>query len=102
MAQAGMGRGGAFAGLVLRRVALFLPTLFGLLALTFFIGRVIPVDPVVAVLGENATPSAYAAMRAALGLDKPLIVQFGIYLLHVLHGDFGNALMTGRPVLTDI
>ena len=95
-------RHGSIAGLVLRRAALFLPTLFGLLALTFFIGRVIPVDPVVAVLGENATPQAYAAMRAALGLDRPLIVQFGIYLWHILHGDFGMALMTGRPVLTDI
>lgn len=90
------------AGLILRRVLLFLPTLLGLLALTFCIGRMIPIDPVVSILGENATPAAYHAMRVQLGLDRPLVVQFGIYLWNVLHGDFGRALLTGRPVISDI
>jgi peptide/nickel transport system permease protein len=85
-----------------RRAILFLPTLFGLLLLTFLIGRVIPVDPVVAVLGENATPDAYAAMRAQLGLDQPVLAQFGIYLSDLVRGDLGNALLTGRPVISDI
>ncbi len=88
--------------LLARRVALFLPTLFGLLHLTFLIGRVIPVDPLVAILGENATPEAYAAMRAQLGLDRPVLIQFVIYIADLLRGDLGNALLTGRPVIEDI
>ncbi|WP_413728626.1 ABC transporter permease [Sodalis sp. RH19] len=77
-------------------------TLLGLAALTFFIGRLLPIDPVVAVLGDNASQEAYQKMYRLLGLDKPLWQQFLLYLQHVARLDFGNALTTGRPVIEDI
>ena len=94
----------------LRRVALeilwFLVAVFatflGLLAITFFIGRVIPIDPVLAVVGDRATTEVYEAARQAMGLDRPLIVQFATYVGDVLRGEFGNSVSTGRPVLQDL
>jgi peptide/nickel transport system permease protein len=77
-------------------------TLIGLAALTFLIGRLLPIDPVFAVLGENATTEAYDKMYAQLGLNQPLIVQFGNYLGDIAHFDFGNALLSGRPVSEEI
>jgi peptide/nickel transport system permease protein len=77
-------------------------TLFGLVLVTFLIGRVMPIDPVVAIAGDHATPDVVAAVRAQLGLDRPLIVQFGIYLVHLLHGDLGRSVMTSHPVTQDI
>lgn len=77
-------------------------TLLGLAALTFFIGRLLPLDPVVAILGDNVTKEAYDAMYHQLGLDQPLIVQFGSYLHGILTLDLGTSLTTGKPVLQDI
>jgi hypothetical protein len=61
--------------------------------------RLLPLDPVVAVLGDNVTQEAYQAMYKQLGLDQPLYIQFGRYLWGVLHLDFGMALTTGKPVM---
>ncbi|WP_172327576.1 ABC transporter permease [Mangrovicoccus sp. HB161399] len=77
-------------------------TVLGLLFVTFFIGRVMPIDPVLAVVGERASPEVYADARAALGLDQPLPVQFWYYLREVARGDFGMSLLTARPVIDDI
>ncbi|HZF75402.1 MAG TPA: ABC transporter permease [Acetobacteraceae bacterium] len=77
-------------------------TLLGLLAVTFFIGRVVPIDPVLAVVGDQAPRDVYEAVRAELGLDRPLPVQFAIYVQNVLAGDFGVSLVTNRPVIEDI
>ncbi len=77
-------------------------TFFGLLAITFLIGRVVPIDPVLAIVGDRALPDLYARVRLELGLDEPLYVQFWIYLTHVLQGDFGTSVITSRPVLHDI
>ncbi len=77
-------------------------TFLGLLLVTFFIGRVIPIDPVLAVVGERASPEVYEAAVRQLGLDKPLIVQFAIYIKSVLQGDLGTSLLTANPVLEDI
>ncbi|MFO1143730.1 MAG: ABC transporter permease [Amaricoccus sp.] len=77
-------------------------TLLGLLAITFVIGRVIPTDPVLSILGERATQAQVEAARAALGLDRPLLVQFAIYVRDALTGDFGKSLLTGQPVLDDV
>ncbi|GAK69507.1 putative oligopeptide ABC transporter permease protein [Agrobacterium rubi TR3 = NBRC 13261] len=71
-------------------------TLFGLAALTFFIGRMLPIDPVASILGDNATQDAYEKMSAALGMDKPLWYQFGVYVKGILSLDFGDALTTGK------
>ncbi len=85
-----------------RLLASLAATLLGLLLITFLIGRVMPIDPVLAVVGERATNEVYMATRAAMGLDEPLIVQFFNYLREVLTGDFGNSLLTSRPVIDDI
>jgi peptide/nickel transport system permease protein len=77
-------------------------TMLGLLLITFLIGRVMPIDPVLAVVGERATKEVYEATRAAMGLDDPLYIQFWNYLTEVLRGDFGMSLLTSRPVIEDI
>ena len=77
-------------------------TYLGLLAVTFFIGRVIPVDPVLAIVGDRAPEHVVARVREELGLNKPLYAQFGIYLQKVAHGDFGTSVLTANPVLHDI
>jgi peptide/nickel transport system permease protein len=77
-------------------------TLLGLVAVTFFIGRIVPIDPVLAIVGDRAPPQVYARVRQELGLDLPLIQQFWIYLKRAVTGDFGNSVLTTNPVMTDI
>ena len=77
-------------------------TLVGLLFVTFIIGRVMPVDPVLAIVGERASQEIYDAAYKSLGLDKPLMVQFGIFLQQIAVGDFGVSNLTARPVSEDI
>ncbi len=77
-------------------------TLFGLILVTFLIGRVMPIDPVIAIAGDHAPPDVIAAVRAQLGLDRPLLVQFWIYLVNLVHGDLGRSVMTSHPVTQDI
>jgi peptide/nickel transport system permease protein len=77
-------------------------TFLGLLLVTFLIGRVVPIDPVLAVVGDRAPPDVYERARVALGLDLPLWRQFVIYVRNVLQGDFGTSVLTSRPVLEDI
>lgn len=79
-----------------------LVTMLGLLFVTFIIGRVMPLDPVLAVVGERATQSTYDQVYHQLGLDKPLLVQFLFYLRDIARGDFGVSLLTSHPVLQDI
>lgn len=77
-------------------------TLLGLVALTFFIGRMLPLDPVIKIVGENATQEAYDKVYRELGLDQPLLHQFLSYLSKAVTLDLGNALTSGRPVMEDI
>lgn len=77
-------------------------TFLGLLAITFFIGRVVPIDPVLAVVGDRAPRAVYEAVRIEMGLDKPLVVQFFHYVGNVLTGDLGMSVSTGRPVAEDL
>jgi peptide/nickel transport system permease protein len=77
-------------------------TFLGLTVVTFFIGRVIPIDPVLAIVGPKASNATYARVRAELGLDLPLPVQYWRYLMKVLHGDFGTSVITSQPVLHDM
>ncbi|MCZ7449697.1 ABC transporter permease [Agrobacterium rhizogenes] len=77
-------------------------TLFGLMVITFMIGRVMPVDPVIAAVGDNAPEDVIVRVRAEMGLDQPLVVQFFHYVTQVLHGDFGNSILTRNPVWIDI
>nr|WP_308918023.1 ABC transporter permease [Jannaschia sp. LMIT008] len=77
-------------------------TMLGLLFVTFFIGRVMPIDPVLAIVGERASQSTYDQVYRQLGLDQPLIVQFAYYIWDVVRGDFGVSTLNARPVLEDI
>ena len=85
-----------------RFLMVILMTYLGLLAVTFFIGRVMPIDPVLAIVGDRAPEHVYARVREELGLNKPLYQQFGIYLGKVVRGDFGTSVLTSNPVLQDI
>lgn len=76
--------------------------LLGLLLLTFMIGRVMPLDPVLAIIGPDADRATYEQVHHQLGLDRPLWVQFGRYLGDLAQGDLGRALLTGRPVTEDL
>jgi peptide/nickel transport system permease protein len=85
------------------RLALTLAVTFlGLLLVTFLIGRVVPIDPVLAVVGDRASAEVYEKARIAMGLDLPLWRQFLNYVGAVLQGDFGTSVLTSRPVLEDI
>ncbi len=77
-------------------------TFLGLTCVTFFIGRVIPIDPVLAIVGDKASKSTYEAVRLEIGLDQPIYVQYWRYLSKTLHGDFGNSVLTSHPVLDDM
>ena len=95
-------RGSGLLNTILRTVGSIIVTMVGLLAITFLIGRVMPIDPVISVLGERATKEAYDAMFIEMGLDKPIFVQFLYYLWDVLHGNFGESRLTARPVIEDL
>ncbi|WP_246659295.1 ABC transporter permease [Rhizobium sp. FY34] len=77
-------------------------TFLGLLAVTFFIGRVIPIDPVLAIVGDRAPAHLVERVREELGLNLPLWHQFLLYLKQVLSGDFGVSVLSSNPVMEDI
>lgn len=87
---------------IIKTLGSVMVTMLGLMFVTFIIGRVMPIDPVLSIVGEQASPSTYDEAHKALGLDKPIVVQFGYYLWDVLHGDFGTSLLNARPVSEDI
>jgi peptide/nickel transport system permease protein len=76
----------------------FCTVIFGVLLLTFLLVHLVPGDPVEVMLGESASTSDRAALRADLGLDKPLIVQFGMYLNKLAHGDLGQSIHTKQSI----
>jgi peptide/nickel transport system permease protein len=88
--------------LILRRIAWLVPTLAGLVAVVFFISRVIPADPVALLAGETASRAQIELLRQKLGLDRPLIVQLADYYRQLLSGDLGTSLFTTRPVWEDL
>jgi len=77
-------------------------TLLGLLVVTFVISRMLPADPVLAVVGDHASESAIEQPRIRLGLDKPLLMQFWIYISDVLQGDLGQSIRTSRPISEEL
>ncbi|MGZ8271944.1 MAG: nickel ABC transporter permease [Methylophilus sp.] len=76
----------------------FCTVIFGVLLLTFLLVHLVPGDPVEVMLGESASTSDRAALRADLGLDRPLIVQFGMYLNKLAHGDLGQSIHTKQSI----
>jgi peptide/nickel transport system permease protein len=83
---------------ILTRVLLVIPILLGMSVVVFGIIRLVPGDPVVAVLGLNATPALIAQTRHQLGLDQPVWIQYGQWLGGILHGDFGRDYRGGHPI----
>lgn len=77
-------------------------TFLGLLAITFFIGRVVPIDPALAIVGDRAPAHVIERVREELGLNLPLWQQFFIYIKQALSGDFGTSVLTTHPVMEDI
>jgi len=77
-------------------------TVVGLLLITFLIQKASPIDPVLRVVGDHASPEAYHAVYVEMGMDRPLYVQFGRYLGKVSRGDLGVSTSTGRPVVEDL
>ena len=91
-----------FAKQTVSTVFSLLITFLGLLAVTFIIARIVPIDPVLAILGERASETQIAAARTKLGLDDPLWQQFFIYVSDVFHGDLGTSIRSRNPILSDI
>ena len=84
-----------------KRLLLLIPTLFGLSLLLFWWVRALPGGPATALLGEKATPEAVARVNAAYGFDKPILEQYVTYMGKMVTGDFGNSILTGRPVMDE-
>lgn len=87
---------------VLRRCILVLPSLAGLLLITFLLIHSVPSDPAVAMAGDAGTPEQIARLRAQYGLDRPIWEQFFVYVGKVASFDFGESVFSRRPVATDI
>ncbi len=77
-------------------------TLFGLLVVTFLIARVVPIDPVLAVVGDRASPEAYQRARSAMGLDRPVGVQFARYVAMLGSGQLGRSALTRSAVVDEL
>jgi peptide/nickel transport system permease protein len=92
----------ALLATILRRLVLGLPTLFGVVVVSFALTRLLPGDPAVYFAGAAPTPEAIADLRRTLLLDRPLPQQFAAYLSDLLHGNLGRSLVTGQPVLQDL
>jgi peptide/nickel transport system permease protein len=86
------------AAFLVRRVLRALSTLLGTTLVVFVLVRVVPADPAVSIAGPKADPETLAAIRADLGLDDAVAVQYGRYLLQLAHGDLGRSYLTGRRV----
>jgi dipeptide transport system permease protein len=87
---------------VLTRVSLVIPTFIGITLLTFLLIRLIPGDPIETMAGERGIdPVRHEMLRHEYGLDRPLLVQYGIYIVRVLHGDLGTSAVTHAPVIKE-
>ncbi|MEM7131934.1 MAG: ABC transporter permease [Chloroflexota bacterium] len=87
---------------IFRRLLLSIPTLLAVLTLVFVIVRILPGDPAVAVLGDNASQEAVEALREKMGLNYPLPVQYAQFLGGLLQGDLGNSMINGKSIAEQI
>src|SRR5262249_46906397 len=88
--------------MVSKRLVMAVPSLVGVVIVTFLLMRALPGDPAAYFAGPAATKEAIEQIRKNLGLDQPLIMQFGRYVGDLARGDLGNSLTTGQPVATEI
>ncbi|MFN6986845.1 MAG: ABC transporter permease, partial [Rhizobium oryzihabitans] len=101
-ARQGKRRANARVKAVLGFAVTVITTFLGLMAVTFFIGRVVPIDPALAIVGDRAPAHVVERVREQLGLNLPLWQQFFLYLKQALSGDFGISVLTTNPVMEDI
>lgn len=87
---------------LLKRILLVLPTLLLVSIVIFSLLAILPGDPVTAILGQEATPEAALALRARLGLDDPIYLQYAHWLMGVLHGDLGRSFIDNTPVVDSL
>lgn len=87
---------------ILKRLVMLLPVLLGVTVIVFLVMALVPGDAASAILGTFASPAQLAALRAQLGLNQPLPVRYGIWLLAVLHGNFGWSYILHKPVLAEV
>jgi peptide/nickel transport system permease protein len=87
---------------VSRRIVYVVPIILSVALVCFLLVHITPGDPLVAVLPADASQELAAQLRAAYGFDRPLPVQFGLWLWRAVNGDLGNSIATGRPVLTEV
>lgn len=87
---------------VIKRLLMLIPVIIGVSFLVYFIMSLTPGDPARIMLGDTATVEEIQQMHEELGLDDPLIVRYGRYILDLLHGDLGNSYTTGRSVFTEV
>ncbi len=87
---------------IIQRLILMIGILLGVLTITFFLSRVLPASPAALILGDRPTAEQMQLAEEELGLNKPLIVQYGLYITKLVQGDFGTSLRTNLPVLTEI
>jgi peptide/nickel transport system permease protein len=87
---------------ILRRLMLVVPTVLGVTLLVFLMMHFIPGDPVTLLLGNNYTEGTAAAIRREYGLDRPLHVQYVVWLEHLVTGDWGHSIIANRPIFTDL
>ena len=90
------------AGYILKRLVSAIPVLFGITLIVFLIMALIPGDPATAILGSYATPDNVAKLNRDLGLDKPMVARYFIWLGNMLQGDFGRSFALNRPVLDEV
>ena len=88
--------------MILKRMMMAVPSLIGVVIVTFLLSRALPGDPAAYFAGPAATTEAIQQIRVKLGLDKPLYIQFVRYVEDLAHGDLGNSLTTGQPVGQEI
>lgn len=86
----------------LHRLLQAVPVMFGVLLIGFLLMQVVPTDPATVRAGPNATPDVIAAIRSDLGLDRPLYVQFGLYLWRLVQGDLGASIINNVPVTQEL
>jgi peptide/nickel transport system permease protein len=87
---------------IIKRIVYVTPVALGVSIVCFLLVHLAPGDPLTAVMPIDATAEQQAQMRAAYGFDRPLIVQYALWLWKVLHGDLGNSIASGRPVLSEV
>ena len=100
--MASAGRRPSMLRFALTRLSLVIPTFIGMTLLAFFLIRLVPGDPIETMAGERGIDAVrHESLRKEYGLDRPVLVQYGIYIGRVLHGDLGKSMITQEPVLRE-